>query len=50
MKDFKVTVKAESGSISYEVYKTEKGAVGFGKRVAKEAFWGEKVEIKVEAL
>jgi len=50
MKDFKVTVKSASGSISYEVYKTEKGAIAFGKKVAKDAFWGEEVEIIVEAL
>ena len=50
MKDFKVTVKGESGSIRYEVYKTERGAFGFGKKIAREAFYGEKVEIIVEAL
>lgn len=47
MKSFKVTVIAQSGSISYEVKKTEKGALSFGKKVAKEAFYGEEVEIKV---
>jgi len=50
MKDFKVTVKGESGSLSYEVRKTLKGAQGFGKRLANEAFYGEDVEILVEAL
>lgn len=50
MKDFKVTVKGESGSISYEVTKTLKGAKGFGKRLANEAFYGEEVEITIEAL
>tara|TARA_R110002033_G_C3809279_1_gene231991 strand:+ start:199 stop:387 length:189 start_codon:yes stop_codon:yes gene_type:complete len=50
MKDFKVTVKGESGSISYEVIKTLKGAKGFAKRLANEAFYGEEVEIMIEAL
>ena len=50
MKTFKVTVKGESGSISYEVTKTFKGAKGFGKRLANESFYGEEVEIIVEAL
>jgi len=50
MKGYKVTVKAKSGSISYEVRKTLKGAKSFGKRLANEAFYGEKVEIKVEAI
>lgn len=50
MKDYKVTVTGESGSISYEVRKTKKGAYGLGKRVANEAFYGEEVEIIVEAL
>jgi len=50
MKDFKVTVKGESGSISYDVYKTERGAYGVAKRVANEAFYGEAVEITVEEI
>jgi len=50
MKEFKVTVKGTSGSISYTVFKTEKGAMGVGKKVAKEAFYGESVEITVEAI
>lgn len=50
MKDFKVTVKGESGTISYEVRKTEKGAYGLGRKVAMEAFYGEEVEVIVEAL
>jgi hypothetical protein len=50
MKDFKVTVKSESGSISYAVFKTEKGAMSLGRKVAKEAFYGEVVEIIVEAI
>lgn len=50
MKDFKVTVKAECGLMIYEVYTTEKGAISFGKKIAKEVFRGEKVEVKVEAL
>ena len=41
MKDFKVTVTGETGSISYEVRKTAKGAESFGKKVAAEAFYGE---------
>jgi len=50
MKDFKVTVKGESGSISYEVKKTKKGALGFARKIANEAFYGEDVEFIVEAL
>jgi len=50
MKDLKVTIKGQSGVIRYEVYKTEKGAKSFGKKVANEAFFGEDVEIIVEAL
>lgn len=47
MKDFKVTVTGETGSISYDVYKTEKGARNFGVKVAKEAFYGELCKIEV---
>ena len=50
MKYYKVTVTGESGSISYEVNKSELGARGFGKRIANEAFYGEHVEITVVAL
>lgn len=50
MKEFKVTVKSATGSISYTVFKTEKGAMGVGKKVAKEAFYGEVVEITVESV
>ena len=47
MKDFKVTVTGETGSISYEVRKTAKGAESFGKKVAAEAFYGEICTIAV---
>ena len=47
MKDFKVTVKGETGSISYELRKTAKGAESFGKKVAEEAFYGEKCTVQV---
>ena len=47
MKDFKVTVTGETGSISYEVRKTAKGAESFGKKVAAEAFYGEICTITV---
>lgn len=50
MKEFKVTVKGSTGSISYTVFKTEKGAMGCGRKVAKEAFYGEVVQIIVEAI
>jgi hypothetical protein len=50
MKDYKVTIKAANATISYEVYKTERGAYSFGKRIANEAFYGEEVEIQVEAV
>ena len=47
MKDFKVTVTGETGSISYEVRKTAKGAESFGKKVAAEAFYGEVCTITI---
>ena len=47
MKNFKVTVTGETGSISYEVRKTAKGAESFGKKVAAEAFYGENCTITV---
>ena len=50
MKNLKVTIKGESGQISYEVCKTKKGALSFGKRIANEAFFGEEVEIIVEVI
>tara|TARA_R110000803_G_scaffold101693_1_gene169684 strand:+ start:1250 stop:1402 length:153 start_codon:yes stop_codon:yes gene_type:complete len=50
MNNFKVTVKTATESISYEVTKTLKGAKSFGKRLANEAFYGEEVEIRVEAM
>lgn len=40
---FKVTVKGASGAISYEVFKTLKGAEGVAKKLANEAFYGEQV-------
>jgi len=48
--EFKVTVKSANGQISYTVLKTEKGAMSFSKKVANEAFYGEVVEITVEAI
>lgn len=50
MKNFKVTVKSQNYSISYEDFKTEKSAKSFGKKLANEAFYGESVEITVEAI
>ncbi|QBX32863.1 hypothetical protein Asfd1_237 [Aeromonas phage Asfd_1] len=50
MKDLKVTIHGETGSISYEVYKTQKGAVSFGKKVAKEAFYGENCTVEIEEI
>lgn len=47
MKSYKVTVKGISGSISYEVRKTLKGAQGVAKRIANEAFFGESVEVTI---
>ena len=47
MNDYKVTVTGETGSISYEVYKTEKGATSFGRKIAREAFYGEECKINV---
>jgi hypothetical protein len=49
MQDFKVTVTGETGSISYDVFKTLRGAKGFAKRLASEAFYGEEVQITIEA-
>lgn len=50
MKNFKVTIKGNSGVLSYEVSKTEKGANGFAKRIANEAFFGEEVQITIVAI
>ncbi len=50
MKNYKVTIKGKSGVLKYEVFKTLKGANGFAKRIANEAFYGEEVEIIIEAL
>ena len=50
MQDFKVTVTGETGTISYDVFKTLRGAKGLAKRVANEAFYGEEVKITIEAL
>jgi hypothetical protein len=50
MKNYKVTVTSKSGSISYDVLKTLKGAYGVAKRLANEAFYGEEVEITVTEI
>ncbi len=50
MKTYKITIKGLSGVLKYEVRKTEKGAKGVAKRIANEAFFGEEVEITIEAL
>jgi len=51
MKEYMVTVSCKEGSINYNCfYKTERGAFGFGKRLANEAFYGEECEIKVELV
>lgn len=50
MTEYKVTVTGESGTISYNVHKTEKGAKSFGARIANEAFYGEATKIEVVAL
>lgn len=50
MKNYKVTITGTSGSISYEVFKTYRGAVGLGKRVANEAFYGEEVQVTIEEI
>ncbi|AUM58677.1 hypothetical protein phiP47_049 [Plesiomonas phage phiP4-7] len=50
MKDYKVTVIAESGSITYEVRKTLRGAQGFAKKIANEAFYGEKYEAIIDEI
>lgn len=51
MTKFKVTVKGESRSISYDVEKkTKRGAIGFGKKLANEAFYGEDTEILVQPI
>jgi hypothetical protein len=47
MKNYKVTLKAASGVLIYEVRKTLKGAQGFAKRIANEAFYGESVEVTI---
>jgi hypothetical protein len=50
MKNFKVTIKGPSGVLVYEVRKTIKGANGFAKRIANEAFYGESVEITIQEV
>jgi hypothetical protein len=50
VKNYKLTVKGESGSISYEVIKTMKGANSFAKKIANEAFYGELVTIEIVEL
>ena len=51
MKEYKVTVSCKDGLISYNCsYKTDRGALGFGKRLANDAFYGEECDIKVELL
>jgi hypothetical protein len=50
MKEFKVTVKSATESISYEVFKTLKGAKSFAKKIANEAFYGEEVQIIIKGL
>ena len=47
MKNYKVTIKAASGILSYEIRKTLKGAQGFAKKIANEAFYGEAVEVTI---
>ena len=50
MKNYKVTVKSATGFIDYDVVKTLKGAQSFAKKIANEAFYGEKVEITIEEI
>ena len=50
MKNYKVTVKAKVGALTYEVRKTLKGAQGFAKKIANDAFYGEEVEIIIQEL
>lgn len=47
MKDYKITVTGHTGSISYEVRKTLKGATSFAKRICEEAFYGEECTIEI---
>ncbi len=47
MKNYKVTITGTSGKISYEVNKTLRGAEGFAKKVANEAFFGEQVSVEI---
>lgn len=50
MKNYKVTVNSASGSLTYEIRKTLKGAQGFANKLANDAFYGEEVEIIIEEL
>jgi len=50
MKNYKVTVTGKSGSISYEMVKTLKGAQSAAKRIAAEAFYGKEVEITITEI
>ena len=49
MTEYKVTITAKTGSVSYNVFKTEKGANSFGAKVANEAFYGEDAKVEVVA-
>jgi hypothetical protein len=49
MTEYKVTVTGATGSISYTVLKTLKGANSFGLKVANEAFFGEEAKVEVVA-
>ena len=50
MKNFKITIKSATSAISYDVVKTLKGANGFAKKIANDAFYGEQVEILITEL
>ena len=44
-KNYKVSIKGEKSSITYDVFKTEKGAHSFAQKLSNEAFYNEDVEI-----
>jgi len=46
-KFYTVEIKCALGCLSYTVFRTEKGAMSVGRRIANEAFYGEESVITV---
>lgn len=52
VKAIEVTVKLKGNitGLTYEVRKTEKGAMSFANRLANSFFWGEEVDIELKEM